>query len=68
MNETVLKTLFDYQRFEKESSLQKVIDEVLSRYNTLGDMIFLEDDSLDMVAGGIGEIPEDTDDDGQGTV
>ena len=30
--ETMLKKLFDYQAFEQESTLQKVIDSVHSRY------------------------------------
>ena len=40
--EGVLKTLFDYQKFEKNPALQQVIDSVHSRYEvrelTLDDM------------------------------
>ena len=65
--ERSLRFLFDYQKFEQSSSLQTVIDDVIDRYSLCG-LISIEDDSLDMVAGGVGEGQEETKDDGQGTV
>lgn len=62
-----LKFLFDYQRFEQSSSLQAVIEDVLDRYSSCR-LVSVEDDALDMVAGGVGEVQEETKDDGQGTV
>ena len=57
MLETKLKTIFDYQRLEKDPGLQTVIDEVLDRY-ALSDRKRLSDDELAMAAGGVG-IPEE---------
>ena len=51
MLETKLKTLFDYQRLEKDADLQSVIDEVLERY-AQNEPKILSDDDLDEVAGG----------------
>ena len=45
MLEAALKTLFDYQRFEKNTALQGVIDEVLDRY-AQNQFFALSDDSL----------------------
>jgi len=45
----MLKTLFDYQRFEEESSLKGVIDETISGSK---NMRMLSDDELENAAGG----------------
>ncbi|MBP5237327.1 MAG: hypothetical protein J6128_07415 [Clostridia bacterium] len=55
MLENSLKTLFDFQRFERSSALQSVINETLDRYS--GKVIPLADDGIAMAAGGVG--PED---------
>ena len=60
MLETKLKTLFDYQRLEKDADLQSVIDEVLERY-AQNEPKILSDDDLAMAAGGVG-IPEEKED------
>jgi len=60
MLETKLKTLFDYQRLEKNADLQSVIDEVLDRY-AQNEPRMLSDDDLAMAAGGVG-IPEKKED------
>lgn len=60
MLETKLKTLFDYQRLEKDADLQSVIDEVLERYAQNEPKILFDDD-LAMAAGGVG-IPEEKED------
>ena len=52
MLETKLKTLFDYQRLEKNADLQSVIDEVLDRY-ARPRPVALADDDLAMAAGGV---------------
>ena len=52
MLEKSLKTLFDFQRFERSSALQSVINETLERYP--GNVVTLADDSLAMAAGGVG--------------
>ena len=56
--ESKLKSLFDFQRFEQESKLQGVIDEVNSSYSS-GNR--LDDDALELVAGGEGAVNTDTD-------
>ena len=70
MLETKLKTLFDYQRLEKDPGMQTVIDEVLDRY-AQPRPVALADDDLAMAAGGV-KTPEETvrepEDDGHGTV
>ena len=60
MLETKLKTIFDYQRLEKDPGLQTVIDEVLDRY-AQSDRQMLSDDELAMAAGGVGIPEEETD-------
>ncbi|MBQ9550596.1 MAG: hypothetical protein IJU87_07270 [Lachnospiraceae bacterium] len=54
MNNTgkMLKTLFDYQRFEEESSLQGVINETINKSK---NMRILSDDELENAAGGVEE-------------
>ena len=52
MLEKSLKTLFDFQRFERSSALQSVINETLERYS--GKVVTLADDSVAMAAGGVG--------------
>ena len=52
MLEKSLKTLFDFQRFERSSALQSVINETLERYP--GKVVALKDESLAMAAGGVG--------------
>ena len=52
MLEKSLKTLFDFQRFERSSALQSIINETLERYP--GNVVTLADDSLAMAAGGVG--------------
>ncbi len=54
MLEKSLKTLFDFQRFERSSALQSVIDETLERYSGKA-VISLSDDGLAMAAGGVGQ-------------
>ena len=70
MLEAALKELFDYQRFERNASLQGVIDEGRDRY-ARPRPVALADDDLAMAAGGV-KPPEDTvrepEDDGHGTV
>ena len=70
MLEAAVKKLFDYQRFEKNASLQGVIDEVLDRY-AQPRPVALTDDDLAMAAGGV-RSPEETvrepEDDGRETV
>ena len=53
MLEKSLKTLFDFQRFERSSALQSVIDETLDKYSGKA-VISLADDGLAMAAGGVG--------------
>ncbi len=53
MLEKNLKTLFDFQRFERSSALQGIIDETLDRYSG-NAVISLADDGLAMAAGGLG--------------
>ena len=53
MEELSLKTLFDYQRLERNTALQTVIDEVLDRYAHRG-MRPLSDDEIALAAGGTG--------------
>ena len=70
MLESTLKTLFDYQRFDRNPALQAVIDEVLDRYSHV-EPLFLSDDVLAMAAGGVrmAEDPsQEPEDDGNGTV
>lgn len=51
---TDLKKLFDYQRFDGNSKLQNMIDNVEAKYGINGadmsDMRALSDDELDMVS------------------
>ena len=54
MLETALRTLFDYQHFEHNASLQEVIDEVQDRYAQAG-VFPLADDDLALAAGGVNE-------------
>ncbi len=54
MLEKSLKALFDFQRFERSSALQSVIDETLDRYSGSA-VITLADDGLAMAAGGVGQ-------------
>ncbi len=56
--ESKLKSLFDFQRFEHELRLQSVIDEVNDRYSSNNR---LNDDDLELVAGGAGTTDNDTD-------
>lgn len=63
MLETKLKTIFDYQRLEKDPGLQTVIDEVLDRYALSGRKM-LSDDELAKAAGGVGIPEEETDREG----
>ena len=51
MLEKSLKTLFDFQRFERSSALQSVIEETLERYSG-NAVVQLADDGLAMAAGG----------------
>lgn len=46
-----LRTLFDFQRFEKNPNLNRVIDDVESRYGLgqVSSIRKLSDDELDMV-------------------
>lgn len=70
MLETTLQSLFDYQRFEREPSLQDVIDSVLEKYAE-NRLVSLSDDDVALAAGGTGPIePEIREDrnDGHGTV
>ena len=54
--ETLLETLFDYQKFVDEPGLQQVIDSVHAKYGTRK----LDLDDLDMVAAaGTPELPDD---------
>lgn len=53
MLEKDLKTLFDFQRFERSSALQSVIEETLERYSG-NAVVSLADDGLAMAAGGVG--------------
>ena len=53
MLEKSLKALFDFQRFERNSALQSVIDETLERYPG-GAVIRLADEGLAAAAGGVG--------------
>ena len=46
--ENKLKALFDYQKFEQNKDLQKVIDRVHARYSSIARL--LSDDEADMVA------------------
>jgi len=48
--EKKLLKLFDYQRFEKEKSLQRVINEVEQKYDN--EIVALADVSLSFAAGG----------------
>ena len=47
--ERKLRALFDYQKFEQNKDLQKVIDRVHARYRSRTARM-LEDDEADMVA------------------
>ena len=58
--ENKLFRLFDYQRFEKNTALQGVIDEVLDRY-AQNQFFALSDDSLAMAAGGTRGLAEEED-------
>lgn len=60
MLEAALKTMFDYQRFEKNAALQSVIDEVLDRY-AQNQIFALSDDSLALAAGGTRGLAEEED-------
>lgn len=52
--ENKLKSLFEYQRFEKNAHLQNLIDETLNRY----DAVELSEDDLDYVnAAGSSVVP-----------
>ncbi len=53
--ERKIKRLFDYQRFEQEPGLQKLIDDTKERYS--GGRI-LSDDILEFAAGGVNR-PQD---------
>ena len=48
--EKKLLKLFDYQRFEKEKSLQRVINEVEQKYDN--EIVALADVSLSFASGG----------------
>ena len=70
MLEAAIKTLFDYQRLERNGALQDVIDEVLDR-NAQNLPLALSDEDLSLAAGGTRCIEEDSqepDYDGRGTV
>ena len=67
MLETTLKNLFDYQRFERSSALQSVIDDTLDRCDRNGSSV-LRDEDLAMAAGGAGaDYPRESEHDGIGT-
>ena len=57
MLEKALAELFDFQRFEKNEDLQDVIDSVQAKYESR-KLFFLEDEQLDMAAGGLGASEE----------
>ncbi len=57
MLEKALAELFDFQRFEKNEDLQDVIDSVQAKYESR-KLFFLEDEQLDMAAGGLGAAEE----------
>lgn len=70
MLETALKAIFDYQRFERNPSLQEVIDQVLEKYAP-NRLLSLSDDDLALAAGGVRMAEnhnQETNDDGHGTV
>ncbi len=60
MDKTSLKLLFDYQRFEQNSALQRMIDDSLGRYDS--DPVPIDDDALEMVAAGLSDMRERKDD------
>ena len=60
MDKTRLKLLFDYQRFEQNSALQRMIDDSLGRYDS--NPVPIEDDALERVAAGFGDMRERKDD------
>ena len=47
-----LKAIFDYQRLERDPTLQSVIDEVLDR-SAQSKPVILDDDVLSSAAGGL---------------
>lgn len=60
MLETTLRTLFDYQRFDQNTALQSVIDEVLDRY-AQKELFILSDDQVALAAGGVSRgMPDET--------
>lgn len=70
MLEAALKTLFDYQRFERNAPLQDVIDEVLGRYARVTPLA-LSDEDLAAAAGGTRELKRESQEpvnDGRGKV
>ncbi len=70
MLEAAIKTMFDYQRFERNALLQDVIDEVLGKYAKIQPLA-LSDEDLSLAAGGTREIPKDSQEpeyDGRGKV
>ena len=70
MLETAIRELFDFQHFEKNASLQAVIDEVLERY-AQPRSVAVPDDDLAMAAGGVKPLEEtvrETGNDGKRTV
>ena len=58
MLEAAIKTLFDYQRFERDAALQDVIDEVLGKY-AQNEPTAVPDDDLAMAAGGVNQTEKD---------
>ncbi len=60
MDKTGLKLLFDYQRFEQNSALQRMIDDSLGRYDS--NPVPIDDDALEMVAAGFADMRERKDD------
>ena len=48
--ENKLKKLFDYQKFENNSGLQRLIDDVHGKYGIKNDMRELSMDELDILA------------------
>ena len=60
MLEATLRTLFDYQRFEKNAAMQAVLDEVLDRY-AQNELFILSDDQVALAAGGVSRgMPDET--------
>ena len=55
MLEARLRTLFDYQRFERSERLQAVISETMDRCSRT-QPVSIPDEALSMAAGGVGAL------------